>query len=183
VNIVQRILRADESRRTRFHTSRGDLCLHPFDIYLAAKSTLARHLQCSLPDLPWITFPAIRHIQDLLRDRRVFEYGSGSSTKWYARYCSQVYSVENDEKWFHIIENEINECRNVEIIFAKSDEESIGCIETVGGHFDAIVIDSQPTAPALPNAALAADLHRVECLKRAMLRAAPDCLSECPCRC
>jgi hypothetical protein len=52
-------------------------------------------------DQPWIVFKAKAFLDGILKsDMTVWEYGSGSSTLYFARRVKQVYSVENDEKWF-----------------------------------------------------------------------------------
>jgi hypothetical protein len=172
---ISRLLRADDTRPTRFHNSRGELCLGLVDACRAARSTLVRHIRHSLPELPWLTYPAIRHLDDCLSGRRLFEYGSGTSTKWYARRCSQVVSVENNRDWFQFTTAQTRALTNVEIILAETNEQSIDCIESVGGLFDAIVIDSLPIDATKGSVSASADLHRVQCLRKAIQYAAADC--------
>jgi hypothetical protein len=51
--------------------------------------------------LPWYTFPAVDYLDGLdLSDKRVFEYGSGQSTLWWAERCKELTSVEHDRKFF-----------------------------------------------------------------------------------
>jgi hypothetical protein len=50
--------------------------------------------------IPWITFPAISHIQRFItRDMRVFEYGAGGSTIYFAGQVKEVISIEHDKEW------------------------------------------------------------------------------------
>lgn len=50
--------------------------------------------------LPWITFSAIERIEAHLRPgMKVFEFGSGGSTLFFARRGAQVASVEHDQAW------------------------------------------------------------------------------------
>ncbi|HEY3946094.1 MAG TPA: hypothetical protein VGL78_12780 [Solirubrobacteraceae bacterium] len=50
--------------------------------------------------LPWYTYAAIAFLEERLpRDTRVFEYGSGFSTLWYARRVASVTSVESSPEW------------------------------------------------------------------------------------
>ena len=50
--------------------------------------------------LPWYTYPAIYWLESILTGReRVFEYGSGNSTRWFARRVKSVVAVEHDESW------------------------------------------------------------------------------------
>jgi hypothetical protein len=50
--------------------------------------------------VPWMTFPAIGFLESRLRaDFRVFEYGAGYSTLWWARRVASVVTCEHDEQW------------------------------------------------------------------------------------
>ena len=50
--------------------------------------------------LPWITYGAIHFLEGRVRDTmRVFEYGAGNSTRWWAGKTPHVTSVEHDADW------------------------------------------------------------------------------------
>lgn len=50
--------------------------------------------------LPWITYPATEMLARVARKQhRVFEYGSGMSSLWWASRVASVYSVEHDIEW------------------------------------------------------------------------------------
>lgn len=50
--------------------------------------------------VPWFTFPAVEAIKNWdLSDKRVFEYGSGYSTLFWAARAKEVTSVEHDPGW------------------------------------------------------------------------------------
>ncbi|HVT73114.1 MAG TPA: hypothetical protein VHD61_08255, partial [Lacunisphaera sp.] len=72
----------------------------PFDIppYLRTLPCWGR--QPTDYELPWLTFAAIRRIERHLdRDSRVFEFGSGGSTFFFARHAGQVTCVESHPEW------------------------------------------------------------------------------------
>jgi hypothetical protein len=49
---------------------------------------------------PWICYSAIRHLKQITRqDMRVFEYGSGGSTLYFAKHCQEVVAVDHDTLW------------------------------------------------------------------------------------
>jgi hypothetical protein len=49
---------------------------------------------------PWICLPAIRFLEERVpSDARVFEWGSGSSTRWWAARTASVRSCEHDLDW------------------------------------------------------------------------------------
>jgi predicted O-methyltransferase YrrM len=71
---------------------------------------------------PWITFGAIDYVEGFLRARasapvRVFEYGSGGSTLFWAARGASCVSVEHDEQWFDILRRRVThlpvDCRLV----------------------------------------------------------------------
>jgi hypothetical protein len=52
---------------------------------------------------PWLTYPVVRWLETVLTPAtRVFEYGAGSSTAWFARpgRIKEIISVEHDAGWF-----------------------------------------------------------------------------------
>jgi len=51
-------------------------------------------------DLPWLADGAIAEIERFLRPRmRVFEWGAGRSTVFFARRCAAVTTIEHKAKW------------------------------------------------------------------------------------
>lgn len=55
--------------------------------------------------LPWLTYPAIWFLRRVIgRGSRVFEFGSGGSTLFFARLGAEVTSVEHDPKWRDAVE-------------------------------------------------------------------------------
>lgn len=57
-------------------------------------------------DLPWIPFAAARFIETtiLTPESRVFEWGSGGSTVWWAKHSGFFVSVENRANWHAKVE-------------------------------------------------------------------------------
>lgn len=50
--------------------------------------------------LPWITYPAIHVLAKLARPAmRVFEFGCGHSSLWWAARVAEVASIDHDEAW------------------------------------------------------------------------------------
>jgi hypothetical protein len=50
--------------------------------------------------VPWITYPAFRQLQRIVkREARVFEFGCGGSSHWWASHAAEVVSVEHDAEW------------------------------------------------------------------------------------
>lgn len=95
---------------------------------------------------PWINFDAMATLEKLVHHTsRVFEYGCGGSTLFFAGRVSELVSVEHDPRWFTCVQ------------------------EKMGGHTDAcwiphLVAPSSSVAPAThlasdPDAYVSADVH------------------------
>ncbi len=89
--------------------------------------------------IPWYTFPAIEYLNQFdYRKARIFEYGSGNSSKWWGKRARNIISVENDKQWY---DKQIsNLLENQKIIFANEPESYAKSILTEG-MFDIIIID------------------------------------------
>jgi SAM-dependent methyltransferase len=49
---------------------------------------------------PWVTYPAIEYLEERLKpEHRVFEWGSGGSTLFFANRAAEVISVEHERAW------------------------------------------------------------------------------------
>jgi hypothetical protein len=58
---------------------------------------------------PWITFSAIDFLEKTLtKEMRVYEYGMGGSTLFFAKRVKEIVSVEHDETWFDLVKESIN---------------------------------------------------------------------------
>jgi hypothetical protein len=70
--------------------------------------------------IPWYTYPATEFLSHLdLSSFKVFEYGSGNSTLWWAERSKQVTSVEDDELWYEKIKL-LLKSQNVEYCLEKN---------------------------------------------------------------
>lgn len=98
---------------------------------------------------PWITLSAIRWLEAMLRpEDRVFEWGSGRSTVWFAERVSSVVSVESDPTWFRRVSDWLAEEKldNVELDFIGKEpvmawKPYADAIRVYGGELDIIFID------------------------------------------
>ena len=94
--------------------------------------------------LPWVTYSFIDFIKTRLnKDLTIFEYGSGSSTLFYAKRVKRVVSVEHDEAWFNKIVK--SKPQNAEMIFSKLERggEYSKKAATLGEKFDIIIVDGR----------------------------------------
>ena len=106
-----------------------------------------KSLKCGLPvdknrkPLPWYTYPAIEYVQQLnLKEKIVFEYGSGNSSLFFAEKCSRVVTVEDDITWFNKISQ--NKPENLNMLLETNEADYLSSIEKTGVKFDIIIIDA-----------------------------------------
>jgi hypothetical protein len=105
--------------------------------------------------LPWMNFPVIAFLKGrLTSDQRLFEYGSGYSTLFYAARTASVVSIEYDKQWYDRVSSELNGLACV--LHCSKDEDGRYCrmIHEAGGTYDVVVIDGA---------------DRVNCLRETLL--------------
>jgi hypothetical protein len=94
--------------------------------------------------IPWVTYSFIDFIKERLRKQHtVFEFGSGNSTFFYAKYAGLVVSVEHDKDWFEKIVKSKPE--NSEMIFCELVKGGDYCRMPVKleEKFDIIIVDGR----------------------------------------
>jgi hypothetical protein len=94
--------------------------------------------------IPWVTYSFIDFIKERLRKQHtVFEFGSGNSTFFYAKYAGLVVSVEHDKEWFEKIVKSKPE--NSEMIFCELVKGGDYCHMPVKleEKFDIIIVDGR----------------------------------------
>lgn len=92
--------------------------------------TLRKKANGGLPfheGIPWVTYDALRALELLVAPTmRVFEFGAGGSTVFFARRAAQVVSVEHDVEWQQLVREELTDQANVEYILAAPEPRSPG---------------------------------------------------------
>jgi hypothetical protein len=103
--------------------------------YLFMKPTMLRwykHWRSSLEEgrdsfgdeLPWMAYEAIDWLRSFLEsDMRVFEWGAGGSTLFFAKRVHSVVAVEHDPKWFSVVSQHlVHHCiNNVSLVFCQPE--------------------------------------------------------------
>jgi hypothetical protein len=132
---------------------------HPGDLWLWWRSMRHRRTPLSLA-LPWLTFDAIRALEVPLRRPgcRVYEYGSGHSTLYWAKRGAQVWSVEADREWYGRGLAALKAWPQVVLRHAPDRASYVHSIDQVPGDFDIVLVDGE---------------HRLECLDAAVDRVKP----------
>lgn len=76
------------------------------------------------------------------RDWRVFEFGSGNSSIWWAKRVEVLVSCENDEGWYLATKSRLTP--NAEILLKDARESDYAAAaRNFGGSFDVIVLDGR----------------------------------------
>lgn len=107
--------------------------------------------------IPWYTYPAIEFIEPRLQPGfRVFEYGSGWSTLWWAERVASVAAVEHEPAWHAQVSARLP--ANASLRLRTDAAGYVGEIDAAGGEFDVVVVDGE---------------HRNECARAAAARVKP----------
>ena len=129
----------------------GHLLQHPgnFPRYVA-HNVIVRKPPVEL-ELPWFSYAAIDFLEKYLRpDARVFEFGSGGSTLFFARRAKSVTSVEDNAHWCELVAEKIAgrgienvDLRHVPVAFTTEEAfETSEYLQAVRqSRFDVIIVD------------------------------------------
>jgi len=97
--------------------------------------------------IPWYTYPAIEYLSRFdFSGRKVFEYGSGNSSRWWAARCGSLVSIEDDRLWYDKIKRDASDLTNFDYRFEEDKIKYVQQEQLAGS--DIVVIDG---------------FHRAEC--------------------
>lgn len=98
--------------------------------------------------IPWLTYSFLHFIEPRLHNGlSLFEYGSGSSTSWFAQRVGRVVSVESNKLWYEKVKKQLP--TDTQLHYVAADQYA-DFIQSCEGTFDLILIDG---------------IHRVECAR------------------
>src|SRR3989338_2336027 len=67
--------------------------------------------------LPWMSYNFIEFLKkNLTKNATVFEFGSGSSTIFFANRVKKIITLETCRKWFKIMQEKCHDFNNIELI-------------------------------------------------------------------
>ena len=114
------------------------------------------------PNHPYYVPGAIKFLSNVLKDKRakVFEWGSGISTVWYAKNAEWLIAVEHNEEWYHRVTSwlQINRLKNVELKYVPPEGSSFqnyskAILKYEDEFFDVVAVDGR---------------NRVDCIRHAV---------------
>lgn len=106
---------------------------------LAGSIAEMRPMDAEGQPLPWMSYPFIDYMESLdLSACRLFEFGSGNSTLFWAARCKEVVAVESDRAWHGKISAKAP--ANARVVFGGSEEEYLSVIDQ-GAPYDIVVVD------------------------------------------
>ena len=97
-------------------------------------------------DLPWMPYPFIDFLKERLTDKlEVFEYGSGSSTRFFAKRVHSITSVEFDREWYNLVTEKLAPFKNSEVLYQEVSKEYIEKIKThqPDKKYDIVIVDGR----------------------------------------
>ena len=99
--------------------------------------------------IPWYTYPAIEFLRSLdLRGRRVFEFGCGNSSVFWAGRAQEVVAVENDIEWARTVN--AYGIANLTVMEQPDMDLYVLAPDHAGGVFDVVVIDGRCRHACIP---------------------------------
>jgi len=129
-------------------------------------------------ELPWMNFEVCDWLNSYLsKEMKLFEWGSGGSTLFYAKLVDQVISIEYDAEYFDFVGQQLKGKENVELVLAPAQDS--GQFKSfspnhVGSYFDDYVksIDKYPDNSF--DVIVVDGRQRNECFKRALKKLKTD---------
>lgn len=114
---------------------------HPSDAFRWLWSLHARRQPLSYV-LPWLTFDAIRELERRTKQgQRVFEFGSGHSSVYWAQRGLELHSVEDSADWYHMVRERLAEYPAAHLYLEQSEARYVGRLLATPGLFDLILVD------------------------------------------
>lgn len=91
-------------------------------------------------NIPWYTYPTIEYLNNLdFSNKSVLEFGSGSSSIFWAKKSLEVISIEHNKEWYEKVKKGLNINQNIFLVEDNSNYENF--IKTFNKKFDVIIID------------------------------------------
>lgn len=142
-----------------FAMARGFKSLYSSRSYLVQCGYMRSHREkrpCSLDGspLPWMNYGMIDFLENRLRlSHRLFEYGSGYSTQFYAKFVGSITSVEHDKGWFESVMPSCSD--NATLLYrelSEHNDEYIQALKSTAKTYDVVIVDGRQRVKCLHEA-------------------------------
>jgi hypothetical protein len=101
--------------------------------------------------IPWYTYPAIEYLRNLdLRDARVFEYGAGNSSLFWAARTKHTHSIEDSPEWYAKVRS--GSPPNHTLLLKTEERDYVSAIQEAVTPFDVIIVDGKYRMSCAANA-------------------------------
>ena len=93
--------------------------------------------------IPWYTYPAIEYLSQFdYSNKKIFEFGCGNSSKFWAARAKKVVSIEDNLKWFAKWQQEMK-ATNQQVLWRDEGEIYENAILESKEKFDVIIVDGK----------------------------------------
>lgn len=93
--------------------------------------------------IPWYTYPAIEYLSQFdYSNKKIFEFGCGNSSKFWAARAKKVVSIEDNLKWFAKWQQEMT-ALNQQVLWRDEGEIYENAILESKEKFDVIIVDGK----------------------------------------
>jgi hypothetical protein len=93
--------------------------------------------------VPWMNYSFVNFIFPKLKpDFKIFEYGSGNSTLYFAKFVSEVYSVEHNIEWYDLMKSNLPSNALIFHINSDINDQYANASLTLKKNFDLIIVDA-----------------------------------------
>jgi hypothetical protein len=87
--------------------------------------------------IPWIAYGAISRLNEIVtKEMKVFEFGSGGSTRFFAERAAEVHSVEHHEGWYQKVREDLGQFSNLQLVWKPA-------LQIVGSAKEVVLDESQ----------------------------------------
>lgn len=146
--MLNKLIAGSDTRKTRLHDERGRMISIGRLIRNGPRALGTGFMRLAFGrrgGRPWISYDAQARIaRHLDANSRVLEFGSGTSTIWYARRAGEVLAIEDYKPWYDRVKASLerHSASNVRYRFASNVEDYTNLDHAERGDgFDLIIVD------------------------------------------
>lgn len=105
---------------------------------------LIEPVNADLKAIPWMNYAFVELLDERLnKDLRMFEYGAGFSSLYFAERVKEVVSIEYDKAWEEKLRDLLKHCTNHKLIVESVGDAYINAAKSENSLFDLILVDGR----------------------------------------